>query len=179
MEKSVRLDFSANLWMRRPTTLPVIHDPIELDELVMLFSKQLTIQGAAIPRRDSRRNRSSMNTSRRTTNPWYAATTTFAPRAPYFALVGSQVKSNRASNKLASSKCAPLVHSPYLVANSTATCPPHARVHPRVRASSSSSGSADESSCNELITPPSSPPASVFLPKMLPDWTTILESVAA
>lgn len=177
MEKSVRPEFSANLWMRRPTTPLAVHEPIELDELVMLFSKQLTIQGAAILRREGRRNRSSTNTSRRTTNPWYAATTTFAPRAPFFALVGSRVKPNRAST-LASSRCAPTVHSPHLVANGPATCPSHACVHPRARASSSSSGSADESSCNEPITPPSSPPASVFLPKMLPDWTTILESVA-
>ena len=180
MNKAEHFKFSADLWMRKSASaVPAVHEPIQIDQLIVLFSKKLTIQDAAALRRVKRhtRDRSAGCSSKRSGNPWYTATTTFAPKAPYFALVKPQAKANRVSTKIDSlPKHAPTLYSSYYNMKDTGPLP---QTLSRRRVPSSSSSSADESSSNELITPPSSPPASVFLPKTLPDWTTILESVGA
>ena len=174
MNKAGELKFSADLWMRKTkSAAPAVNEPMQIEELTTLFAKKLTIQDTTVPRRGRKHDRPSRDSSRRTANPWYTATTTFCPRAPYFALVKPRSKCNRVPTDI----------DP-LLRDALTAYPPHAATpllqsRSRPRASSSSSGSADESSCNELITPPSSPPASVLLPKALPDWTAILESVVA
>ncbi|KAF8349661.1 hypothetical protein F5887DRAFT_1069937 [Amanita rubescens] len=165
MDKDIRLEFSANdFWMRRPTNVPpAVHEPIKLDELIILFSKRLTIQDTTA-RRARKHDQPSMDTSKRSANPWYTATTTFVPRAPLFALVKPQAKPNCSPVKLASSKYAPILRSPHPVvedANNTTAHLPQSYLCSRPRASSLSSGSADESSCNEPITPSSSPAPSL------------------
>lgn len=178
MNKAERLKFSADLWMRKSASVaPAVHETIQIDQLIVLFSKKLTIQDATALRQAKRHTRDRGCSSRRSVNPWYTATTTFAPKAPYFALVKSQAKANRVSIEIDSlPKHAPTPYSSHHNMKGTGPLP---QTRSRQRVLSSSSSSADESSCNELITPPSSPPAPVFLQKMLPDWTTILESVAA
>ena len=183
MDKVERLGFPTDLWMRKSgNTSRTVQEVINVDQLIILFSKQLTIQDVTIPRRTRRRAPPSADSNRRSTRPWYTATTTFAPKAPYFALVRAQVNLNPASAKIPSLQNAPtprfsqsIVHG----RNDMTTPLYQSYSRSRQRVSSPSLCSTDESSCNELITPPSSPPASVFLPKTLPDWTTILESVAA
>ena len=185
MDKIQQLEFSTDLWMRKSARRsPTGCDPLKLDELIMLFSKQLTIQDASVPRRTGKYSRRSVDSSRHSAPPWFTATTTFAPTAPYFALVRMPVKPALASTKIASPSrnLTALCFSDAIVHDKNDSTTPLRQSYCRSRqraSSSSSSGSADESSCSELITPPSSPPASVFLPKTLPDWTTILESVAA
>ena len=179
MNKVERLEFSADLWMRKSArAAPAVHEPIQIDQLIVLFSKKLTIQDAALRRvKRQTRDRSAGVGCRRSANPWYTATTTFAPKAPYFALVKPQARANRVSTEIDSlPKHASRLYSLHPNVKDTG---PLSQTRSRQRVSSSSSSSADESSCNELITPPSSPPAPVFLQKTLPDWTTILELVAA
>ena len=174
MNKAGELRFSADLWMRKSENVtPVVNELMKVEELITLFSKKLTIQDTTVPRRGRKHDRLSKDSSRRTAKPWYTATTTFAPRAPYFALIRPRSKHNGVPPKIN-----PLLKDAPTVYPSHATIPP-LQPRSRQRVSSSSSGSADESSCNELATPPSSPPASILLPKALPDWTTILESVVA
>ena len=174
MNKAGELKFSAELWMRKTkSATPAVNEPMKIEELTTLFAKKLTIQDTKVPRRGRKHDRLSRDSSRRTANPWYTATTTFCPRAPYFALVRPRSNHNRVPTDVD-----PLLKNA-LTAYPTHTAIPPLQSRSRPRVSSSSSGSADESSCNELITPPSSPPASVFLPKALPDWTAILESVVA
>jgi hypothetical protein len=171
MNKAGELKFSADLWMRKTkSATPAVNEPLKIEELTTLFAKKLTIRDTTVPRRGRKRDRPSRDSSRRTANPWYTATTTFCPRAPYFALVKPRSKYSPVPtdiDPLPKNAFTPHAATPLLQSRS------------RPRVSSSSSGSADESSCNELITPPSSPPASVLLPKALPDWTAILESVVA
>ena len=174
MNKAGELRFSPDLWMRKTkNAMPAVNEPMKIEELTTLFAKKLTIQDTMVPRRRRKHDQPSRDSSRRMANPWYTATTTFCPRAPYFALVRPRSKFNRVPTDIDPlSKDALTTHPSH-----AATPLLQSRSRPRV--SSSSSGSADESSCNELITPPSSPPTSVLLPKALPDWTTILESVTA
>ena len=174
MNKAGELKFSADLWMRKTkSATPAVNEPMKIEELTMLFAKKLTIQDTTVPRRGRKHDRPSRDSSRRMVNPWYTATTTFCPRAPYFALVRPRSKCNRVPTDIGPLPKAALTLHPRHAAT------PLLQPRSRQRVSSSSSGSADESSCNELITPPSSPPASVLLPKALPDWTAILESVVA
>ena len=179
MDKIEHPAFPTDLWMRKSAnTSRTEQDAINLDELIMLFSKQLTIQDVTVPRRTRRHARPSVDSSRRSARPWYTATTTFAPKAPYFALVRTQVNLNSVSTNIPSLHNAPTLRFSQAIVYGRNDITPLSRPYSRSRRRVSSP-STDESSCNELITPPSSPPASVFLPKMLPDWTTILESVAA
>ena len=174
MNKAGELKFSTDLWMRKTkSTTPAVNELMKIEELTTLFATKLAIQDATVPRRGRKHDQSSRDSSKRTANPWYTATTTFCPRAPYFALVRPRSKYNRVLTDIDSlPKDALTVYPPHAAA-------PLLQPRSRPRVSSSSSGSADESSCNELITPPSSPLASVLLPKALPDWTAILESVVA
>ena len=174
MNKAGELRFSADLWMRKTkSAMPTVNEPMKIEELTTLFAKKLTIQDTTVPHRERKHDRPSRDSSRRTTNPWYTATTTFCPRAPYFALVRPRSKYNGVPTDIDPlPKDALTVYPPHAATPLLKPCS-------RPSVSSSSSGSADESSCNELITPPSSPPASVLLPKALPDWTAILESMVA
>ena len=117
MNKVGELRFSADLWMRKSKiATPAVNEPIKLEEFITLFSKKLTIQDTTVPRWGRRHNRPSGDSSRRAANPWYTATTTFAPRAPYFALVRPRSKHNRAPAEIN-----PLLHSVSLTCNDPST----------------------------------------------------------